>query len=218
MRASRSITRTAVNGSPASASIGGRIDGSGRPSGAGRSGPRPMVPVAVSGTGTSTPSEPLGISDCTTPPFGGRANEPSSGRNPRATRTRHAWRTMLPNELAQEPVVPTPPPPAPAKRRAVAPPPRPGDRPPHCRHLRRGGRGRTFRAGGRRPGSARCQSECGGRPDRRRRRRLRAGPRGVGPAPREVRRSRHARRPRARLRRDRRPGRTPSAIPVTPTS
>src|SRR4029079_1095707 len=74
------------------------------------------VPVAWSGTGTATPSEPLGISDCTPPPFGGRANEPSSCRNPRATRTRHAWRAMLPNEHAPEPVVPTPPPPAPARR------------------------------------------------------------------------------------------------------
>ena len=118
---------------------------------------------------------------------------------------------MLPNEHAPEPRRPLHSPscarPKPGGRLPRLR--RPGDRPPHCRHLRRRGRCRPFSSLViRRPGSARRQSECAaGRPDRRRRRRLRAGPRGVGPAPREVRRSRHARRPGARLWRDRRPGR-----------
>ena len=34
------MTRTAVNGSPASAIVGGAMAGSGRPAGAGRSGPQ----------------------------------------------------------------------------------------------------------------------------------------------------------------------------------
>ena len=37
------MTRSVVNGSPASAIVGGVIDGSGRPAGAGRSGPSPMA-------------------------------------------------------------------------------------------------------------------------------------------------------------------------------
>ncbi len=42
-RASRSMTRTVVNGSPASAMVGGVMAGSGIPDGAGRSGPSPMA-------------------------------------------------------------------------------------------------------------------------------------------------------------------------------
>ena len=51
----------------------------------------------------------------------------------------------MPNEHAPEPVAH----PSSARAReptAVAPPSRPGDRPPHCRHLRRGGRCRPSRA------------------------------------------------------------------------
>ena len=45
------MTRSVVNGSPASPMVGGVMAGSGRPAGAGRSGPRPMVAVGASVTG-----------------------------------------------------------------------------------------------------------------------------------------------------------------------
>ena len=46
------MTRTAVNGSPVSAIVGGLDEGSGRPTGAGRKGPRPMVAKGASVTGS----------------------------------------------------------------------------------------------------------------------------------------------------------------------
>ncbi len=46
------MTRTAVNGSPVSAIVGGVIPGSGRPAGAGRNGPSPMVAMRTSVTGS----------------------------------------------------------------------------------------------------------------------------------------------------------------------
>ena len=90
-RATRSMTRTAVNGSPASAIVGGVIDGSGRPAGAGRSGPRPMVASGerASSRGRSSPSGSLGIAKSTTGPRGRQgptstpghvSNEPSPSR------------------------------------------------------------------------------------------------------------------------------------------
>src|SRR5687768_18414390 len=74
--ASRSMTRVAVNGSPVSPMFGGSMAGSGRPAGAGRSGPRPMVTVGASVTGDRSPSEPLGVAESSaaggTGPSGGR--------------------------------------------------------------------------------------------------------------------------------------------------
>ena len=66
MRASRSMTRTAVNGSPDSATAGGAMFGSGRPAGAGRSGPSPTDGIGRSDTGASvtrrgSPTGSLGI-------------------------------------------------------------------------------------------------------------------------------------------------------------
>ena len=66
---------------------------------------KPMVPVAVSGTGTSSPSEPLGWRLYHS--AGWRSSERTFIRRNLSNRTRHAWRAMLPNEHAPEPDVPT---------------------------------------------------------------------------------------------------------------
>ena len=98
----------------------------------------------------------------------------------------------MPNEHAPEPVVPTPP--LRPRSDGGCPASRPGDRPSLPSPSSRGSGCRPSEppAGGSEP---RGQPGCAAGPDRRRRRRLRAGPRGVGPAAREVRRPRHARRP-----------------------